>query len=80
MVAIKGLASAVRASPAGGRNKELVLQCVETSAAIADFTLDVAVRHTPADAHDHERAPFAMNFNFNVSDTAALQISVWAAV
>jgi hypothetical protein len=69
-VAIKGLARAIGASSAGGRDEELLLQRFKTAAATANFALDVAVRHTPANAHDHDRAPLALNFD--VAGTAAL--------
>ena len=44
----------------GDRDLALALQRIETLATLADFALDVAVRDTPADAHDHCRAPARM--------------------
>jgi hypothetical protein len=78
VVRIKGRPGAIRASPARGRDEKLLLQRIETAAAIADFALDVAIGHTPAKTHDHERAPFASDFNLN--DTTALRASEFGAV
>ena len=54
-VVVKGLASAVVAAAAGGRDRQIELQLVEALATLVGGASDVAVGDAVADANDHVR-------------------------
>ena len=58
-VAVESAARVLGARATARRHVEFVLQLFEAATTVAHLALDVTVRHTPADAHDHGRLPFA---------------------